>query len=200
VRRIPRPAGWAIAGVALAFAAAAYLEKPNLADHLPPIRLAEFFLGVVAGRAFRNGWRPQIHGAAVLAVMVASLAVSSAVIPPLRNAIMAGPFLVLILHAAGRDLKGAPGWLASPALVFAGEASYAFYLVHELVIVNLARAVPPGLPSVALITVLAAVGAVALHMLIERPCNRLLRDRSPSLALAPVKNEQAQGSDRICPK
>jgi len=119
-------------------------------------------------------------------VLLAAFATSTAVIEPLRNAIMAGPFLLLILYVATRDLQFGPGWLGSPALVLAGEVSYAFYLVHALVIVNLAGVFPPGLPSVVLMLAVTVTCALVLHLLIERPCNRWLRDAAPSLALAPV--------------
>ncbi|MGY1745237.1 acyltransferase family protein [Blastococcus sp. SYSU D00695] len=196
VRRCPRWTSWSLAGLGLGLAAAAALVAPSLADHLPPVRLSEFLLGLVAGVAFRDGWRPRVPGLLAGTVLVVALGVSAAVRAPVINAIMAVPFLLVVLSAAGRDLTGSGGWLASRALVLAGEASFAFYLVHELVIVNLTRVLPEdSAVQVPVIATAAVLAAVALHLLVERPGNRLLRDRAPSLALGvPAPESAREGS------
>lgn len=97
---------------------------------------------------------------------------------------MAVPFLVALLCAAGRDLEGTTSWLTSSPMVFAGEASFALYLVHELAIVNLLpyMQAAPWL-NAAIMVAIALVAAVVLHLGVERPLNRLLRGKSPSVAL-----------------
>ncbi|MGY1735364.1 acyltransferase family protein [Geodermatophilus sp. SYSU D00684] len=189
VRRLPRSLSWSLAVVGLLLATAAYLIRPGVADHYPLVRISEFLLGLVAGIAVRDGWRPRIRGPVAWGVLLAGLAAAVVVTArlgaPVTNALVAGPFLVLILYMADRDITGAPGWLRSRALVFAGEVSFAFYLVHELVIVNLIPFLPDhGLLQVTVMSAVAVAAAVALHLLVERPCNRWLRDRAPSLALA----------------
>ena len=189
VWRIPRSAGWSLAACGLVLAAAAYLVRPGIADHFPPVRISEFLLGLVAGIAVREGWRPRIPGIVAWGVLLAGLALALLVTvrfrAPMANAVVAAPFLLLILHMAGRDIEGRPGTLHRRAFVFAGEVSFAFYLVHELVIVNLLPLLPGGaLVQVVVMATVAVLAAVLLHLLVERPCNRRLRDRVPSLALA----------------
>ncbi|GAA4974091.1 acyltransferase [Kineococcus glutinatus] len=80
---------------------------------------------------------------------------------------------------------GGSTWLTSRPAIFTGEASFAFYLVHEMAIVNMRGHVPGGVAGAALITLVAAAAAATLHLFVERPCNKLLRDRARSIALAP---------------
>jgi peptidoglycan/LPS O-acetylase OafA/YrhL len=84
-------------------------------------------------------------------------------------------FVVVVLLAAQADLSDRPGILTSRAAVWAGEISFAFYLVHELVLLNL----PPvttltGVPLALACFVLSVLLAAALHVLVERPTRRLL--------------------------
>jgi peptidoglycan/LPS O-acetylase OafA/YrhL len=91
-----------------------------------------------------------------------------------------------LLCAAGRDIRGVGGWLRSRPLIFAGEASFALYLMHELVIINLRGALQgrPRADAGALVAV-AGVAAVVLHLAVERPANRWLRGGGRSIALEP---------------
>lgn len=158
---------------------------PEAGFALPLARFPEFLLGVVAGLALREGWRPRLPLWATALAAVVVVVVLRHVARPEPDAICAVPFAALLVAAAVRDLAGRGGWLTRRALVFAGEASFAFYLVHELVILNVAPhlSVPPAAAAVVLLAVSCAA-AVLLHVAVERPCNRLLRDRSKSVALA----------------
>ncbi len=83
------------------------------------------------------------------------------------------------------DLEGRRGWLTSRALVFAGEASFALYLVHEVVILNLKDHLDVnGWVAAGVMLAVSCLAAVVLHLAVERPFNTLLRGRSPSVALA----------------
>lgn len=186
IRSYPKKVSWLLVGFGLCLASASYVLSPAFAHHLPIVRITEFLLGVVAGLSYREGWRPHISRTTVTLAMVIGLGVSWIVEGPLTNAIMAAPFLLLILCAADSDVQGRRGWLSSPTMVLAGEVSFAFYLVHELVIVNLALLLPMAVPlQIACMLALAVTCAVFLHFVVERTCNRLLRDRTPSVALAP---------------
>lgn len=189
VRRIPRIVAWLGAFCGLSLSLVLALEWPAVAFHLPVARYGEFLLGLVAGVAVRDGWRPRVPGAAVVTSLVVGATVNRVLPFPVPDVVMAVPFLLLVLRLALRDLERRRGWLQYRGLVFAGEASFAFYLVHELLIVNLREHVPAGvLPALLVITPLALLAAVTLHLLVERPMNRLLRDRAPSLALAPSRS------------
>ena len=190
VRRIPRSVSWSLVGVGMVLATAAYVIRPGVADHFPLVRISEFLLGLVAGIAVREGWRPRIPGVVVWGTLVAGLTLALLVTgrfgAPVTNVLVAGPYLLVILHMALRDIDGRRSWLHLRGFVFAGEVSFAFYLVHELAIVNLVPFLPDQpLVQVPVISAVAVVAAVTLHLLVERPCNRRLRDRAPSLALAP---------------
>jgi peptidoglycan/LPS O-acetylase OafA/YrhL len=85
-------------------------------------------------------------------------------------------FLAIVLWAAQRDLEAVRGVLTRRSFVYAGEVSFAFYLVHELVLLNVSHFT--GLQGWAADVVLvpaACLAAVALHTVVERPCERRLR-------------------------
>lgn len=123
--------GWTLAGAALAIGFGFVLVNGWWAYYLPVARYGEFLLGVVAGLAVRDGWRPRVPAWAAGVTLVASIAASAALPKPMPNTFMAFPFLVAILAAAGRDLQEQKGWLTNRWLVFGGEASFTLYLVHS---------------------------------------------------------------------
>ncbi|MFW3172987.1 acyltransferase family protein [Geodermatophilus sp. CPCC 206100] len=188
LRRVPGVVQWALPLAALVVSGYVGLQDAALGEHLPVLRFSEFLLGVVAGLAMRAGWRPRVHPLVAAVVLVAGLAVCFRAPFPLPNVIMPVPFLLVLLSAAARDLDDKGGWLRSRALIFAGEASFALYLVHELVIINLAPhlwEIGPQWVIALIIAATACVLAVVLHLAVERPANKLLRGRSRSVALAP---------------
>jgi peptidoglycan/LPS O-acetylase OafA/YrhL len=191
LRRLPRRTGWLLAAGGLVCSALAVLLIHRAAFPLPAIRYSEFLLGVVAGLAVRDGWRPRPSVPLTAAVLMAGLAVSQFLPDPMPDAVMAPSFLLVLLCAAARDLDGRAGWLRSRLMVFAGEASFALYLVHEVVIVNLRDPLRlNGWVEAAIALGISCVGAVVLHLAVERPCNSLLRGgRVPSVALAPPSAE-----------
>jgi peptidoglycan/LPS O-acetylase OafA/YrhL len=185
IGRVSRRWQWSLAGLMLVSSALLGLVAPLIAYHNPLARYGEFLLGVVAGLTLRAGWRPRVPvGIAGLALAVGA-ALSSVLPFPLPNAVMAGPFLLVLLCAVERDTRPLGGWLRSAAMVFAGEASFALYLVHETVILNL----PPVLrlpvwAEASAVVAVSAVAAVSLHLVVERPANRVLRGSGNSVALA----------------
>jgi len=85
--------------------------------------------------------------------------------------------------AAQWDLRRPAGWLASRPFIYAGEVSFAFYLVHQITMVNIARWVGHGGAEVALLSLVAScVAAVALHHVIELPFQRVIRGRKSAAA------------------
>jgi peptidoglycan/LPS O-acetylase OafA/YrhL len=142
----------------------------------PLVRLPEFLLGMAAGVAFMDGWRPKVAMRAALGALgvIYLLAVLVHLPQTMMDAVVPLDFVAIILAAAAADISGARGWLASRPLLYAGQVSFCFYLVHELVIVNLRRHVDGAGGSIVMLLV-AALAAVALHHLVELPCQRRLR-------------------------
>lgn len=184
VRRLPWRLNWTLVVLGLALAVVAYQLYPYRAYPFPLVRISEFLLGLVAGIAFREGWRPRIPTFVPWIVLLAGFAAAVWVGYPTMNAVLAVPFLVVVLHMASRDVEERAGWLGGRALVLAGEVSFAFYLVHELVIVNLLDVLPDiAALQIGVMLTAAVAAALLLHLFVERPCNRFLRGGAPSKAL-----------------
>jgi peptidoglycan/LPS O-acetylase OafA/YrhL len=90
------------------------------------------------------------------------------------------PTLVLLAAAAQRDIAGGRSLLAWRPVVWAGEVSYAFYLVHNLVLGTLkVKLDPPPIgveivPVAAFALAVSVVAAWALHAAIEVPARERL--------------------------
>lgn len=106
----------------------------------PLIRLPEFMLGMGAGLAFAEGWRPNLKVRLPVALLVLLCLVAGLLhLPkPLMDPVLAPIFVAIVVAFAGSDVAGERGRLTRRGLVYAGEVSFCFYLVHELVIVNVA--------------------------------------------------------------
>jgi peptidoglycan/LPS O-acetylase OafA/YrhL len=141
----------------------------------PPIRFGEFLLGVVAALEIKRGWRLSGRLAALL-VAVGALVF---VIGPRESAPSVAAaliFLPMIVFGAQRDLDRPDGLLSHPWLVYAGELSFAFYLIHELVMLNLTHALNLyGARADPILIVATCAGALALHHLVELPCESFIR-------------------------
>lgn len=141
----------------------------------PLIRLPEFMLGMAAGLAFAEGWRPNIDIRTPVAILVLLyLAGGLLHLPkPMMDPVLAPVFVAIVVASAGADIAGRRSWLTSRGLVYAGEVSFCFYLVHELVIVNVTPYVS-GPAAVVVDLMAAAVLAAVIHHLVELPCQRWL--------------------------
>jgi peptidoglycan/LPS O-acetylase OafA/YrhL len=65
-------------------------------------------------------------------------------------------------------------------MVYAGDLAFAFYLVHELLILNFRHWFDlPAVPLTALMLGAAVAGAMLLHHLVERPAQRRLSRIGP---------------------
>ncbi|HEY2204360.1 MAG TPA: acyltransferase [Pseudonocardia sp.] len=160
----------------------------------PPYRFGEFLLGMLAARATTLGLRIRTPGwtwgAAALGLLALTagftrftLHTGEPVNRPLV-AFLAIPFLVvLLLSSTATELRSGESWFGKRPLVRLGEWSFALYLVHEPLfqvtqrwgwwddnVGGIAGAV--GLVG---FLVIATLLAAALHYVIERPAERLLR-------------------------
>ncbi|WP_460494788.1 acyltransferase family protein [Dactylosporangium cerinum] len=201
LRRL-RPGGlWAMAvalvcGVPVLGAALTTVPRTQalwLGYIFPPVRMAEFTLGMVIALLIRAGaWRgPGLRWSFVL-VAIGAAAALRAPYPLNQHALTLVPVTLVVAAAARADLAGVPTVWTRPLLRYLGELSFAFYLVPYLTYLTYGRL---GLlphrahPLVAaLVTVsvfsISLLGAMALHHGVERPALRLLR-RRPRPALPP---------------
>jgi peptidoglycan/LPS O-acetylase OafA/YrhL len=161
----------------------------------PAYRVAEFVVGVLLAAAVRSGWRPRLGLPGAVGLAVVSYLVVAWVLQPVSRSssgtdqflanlygdlLLLVPFALLIAAAALSDLDGGPALLRSRALVRLGEASFAFYLVHTMVVLLLARSgvlkgTASGVPLVLLALVVSTAAAWLLHRCLERPAERRLR-------------------------
>ncbi|MBH1939020.1 acyltransferase [Streptomyces sp. AV19] len=161
---------------------------------LPPVRLAEFVVGISLALLVKRGaWRGPglVSSLALCAVTVFGLV---HVMPYNFHwaACTVVPFTLTIAAAARADVLGEPSPFRNPYIVYLGEISFAFYLVHEMVIFSTRhffRMHHVGIPltlHMGLVASLSLLGAVLLHEYVEKPGVRLLsRDRSSASGTSP---------------
>ncbi|MCW3815027.1 acyltransferase [Micromonospora sp. DR5-3] len=170
------------------------------AQIFPVVRSLEFWMGVAAAELMRRGrWRgPGLTPATVL--FVATWVVAAQwVRAELWAALLAVAYLLVITAAADADVRGRRTPWRSRPMVWLGEVSFAFYLVHVLVMQTVLRLTghwgeglrgwwgPLAVLGFLLVNLLLAA---ALHRWVEMPLMRRLgprrRDRPPAApAVAP---------------
>ncbi|MEU6280986.1 acyltransferase [Streptomyces sp. NPDC047028] len=162
----------------------------------PAARLPEFVLGAATARLVLLGrWRgPGLAGSLAVAIIGYFL------VPQVAHGYAATVctivgFALLIPAAALADVNGLPSLWRHPRLVRLGELSFAFYMVHLLVVHAAANVLgtKPQLHLLPAVAVTAIVFAVALGLswvlyeAVERPARRLLlrRRRAGGTAAVP---------------
>jgi peptidoglycan/LPS O-acetylase OafA/YrhL len=157
---------------------------------LPAARLPEFVLGAVTARLVLLGrWRgPGLEASLALAIIGYFLVPQVTPGYPATVCTLAG-FTVLIPAAAVADLKGLPSLWRHRRMVRLGELSFAFYMIHLLVLragTNLLGSKPhfgilAGLAVTTAAFTLSLALSWVLYEAVERPARRLLlRRRSRS--------------------
>lgn len=161
----------------------------------PLLRSGEFTLGLALGLfalLVRDGYQvPKIHGYHCLAMIVLALGAmyvsSKFYLQQTTHGLLLAPvwavlILVLALWDIRRSAKPREKNLFWKVAVIAGEASFAFYLVHELVL-SYVRSVPSaaiahgglkGLLCVVISLIVATVLALLAHYFIERPAHQFI--------------------------
>ncbi|MEV0505639.1 acyltransferase [Streptomyces spectabilis] len=166
----------------------------------PPVRAAEFVLGMTLARIVREGhWRgPRPLPAAALLGAGYVLATQ---LPYLAGLVAATivPIALLIAALAHADATGRPTRLAAPLLVRLGEVSFALYLVHRLVLIHGHRALgqrtfatPAALLLLAAAFAASLLIAALLHHAVEKPAMRFLA--APAKHRAKTPRTRAQHS------
>jgi peptidoglycan/LPS O-acetylase OafA/YrhL len=176
--------------VAMAGIALVGLQIPGYAGTwavtiLPLSRLLEFAIGIVLAMEVAEDRWPKVPPALIGGGLVAAW--SFCVFAPGQLWIVAAvvPFTMIIAAGAKADVVAAPSWFRNSILVRLGTWSYAFYLVHELVlrVARGAGVVGGWGEAVVWIPVLLGLSIAAswmLFTLIERPFEKRLRPKPQS--------------------
>jgi peptidoglycan/LPS O-acetylase OafA/YrhL len=151
----------------------------------PTTRLLDFALGIVTaiyfmqfGRAGENtkGWA----ALTVLAIgAVAALNTSATLFQNSYSwqATYAIPFAAIIVSLSLAPSSVVARALSAKPMLLLGEASYAFYLIHALLLPLYSKA-PGGISAhlyYVLFLTLVVCASIGLHIAIEKPCRRFLR-------------------------
>ncbi|GBP98870.1 acyltransferase [Streptomyces spongiicola] len=167
-------------------------------DYLPLTRTLQFLLGVVAGLAVARGWRPPIGLWSAVALVVGWHLVLIPWSEAVPDALWYGPyhashllstplFALLVAAAAHADLNGRTTGLGGEWAIRLGHWSFAWYLIHEIVIrVWVARhGRPEGVPDTAVVWLVVIVVSLALsacaYQWVEHPLERRLRGNGPGV-------------------
>ncbi|WP_344640623.1 acyltransferase [Kitasatospora cystarginea] len=185
-----------------------------LVYQFPPVRLLEFLIGIALALLVRNGrWRgPNMTVSAV--VLVTGLLLTQKLVlwaeKPLISASATGIIgCVLLIPAAARaDVEGTASIWRNPRMVRLGEISFAFYLVHELVIFTAMKLFngPPRLPTVQALALTIACFSVALvlatmlHDMVEKPFVKLLSPKPKPKPKSKRQGSKNAGTDLPGPR
>jgi len=163
----------------------------------PFTRMTEFVLGVLLARVMMNGKWIRL-GMAPAFVLVAVCTTIQSYLPGIFR-ISAGmtalPVALLIAACAAADIRGQRTLVSGRKMVWLGEISFAFYMVHWLVIqygpmdaingVDTGSATDTAL-DLFMTVVLSFALAVALYTLVERPAVQRWSVKRPRRTEAPA--------------
>ncbi|MEU3511016.1 acyltransferase [Streptomyces longwoodensis] len=101
----------------------------------PPVRVLDFLLGILMARIVLSGRWVALGVLPALALTAVGYVVSLHV-PFLYslNAVVVVPFALLISATAARDARGDGTAVSGRAWVWLGEVSFAFYLIHQILL------------------------------------------------------------------
>ncbi|MEZ3183005.1 acyltransferase [Streptomyces pimonensis] len=101
----------------------------------PPVRVLDFLLGILMARIVLSGRWIRLGVLPALALTVVAYAVSlHAPFLYSLNAVVVIPFALLISATAARDAQGSGTAVSGRAWVWLGEVSFAFYLIHQVLL------------------------------------------------------------------
>lgn len=148
----------------------------------PGFRLLEFVAGMLIFEIWSRGFRmPSLVFPLAIASLIAAMSFGYAVLDEFRYSLFYLPFVCVILFSS-LNIEGVMRNLfCSRGMVFLGNASFAFYLMHQPILAQL-RAVGvkdmiggPGFVAAGLVVVVVASSLT--YVIFERPVERALRRR-----------------------
>lgn len=154
------------------------------AYHLPIVRIGEFIIGIALALALRDGVRLPFRSvclAGVTTAVMVMVCLRTGQLTTVSGILMVPAFAWLIYACAQADLDGVRGVLRLKLLEHLGITSFAFYLVHELVLLNLKPLPWPhgsklvNLATVIVLWVICQTAAELLYRGVERPAQRRIR-------------------------
>ncbi|MGK5629806.1 acyltransferase family protein [Streptomyces sp. URMC 123] len=163
---------------------------------LPPVRLMEFALGILMAQIVMRGrWAGPTPGVCAL-LFAGAFALSFALPFSLSRFAPTVPLIALLLGSlAAGDVRGTRSWLGTRTMVLLGELTFAFYVIHYLVIQYGHRFLggdlgyyrqwdTPAAIGLTLLALALSLGLAALlHFYVEKPVVRALgRSRKASRA------------------
>ena len=149
----------------------------------PLLRLDEFLLGMIIFDYWKGGKLrlPGLSYVTIPALLVAMYLCVPHVPEMLRYHLFYMPFVALLLVSFLSGATAPIRLFASRPVVLLGEASFAFYLIHQP-IVNFAEqarqkldVLPSDLLFAALLLATCTVLALIVHLFVEKPLNSVLR-------------------------
>lgn len=189
---------WAVAGLGMVMLYVAFVAwgwDGWVLDYFPITRALQFVVGVLAGVAMRKGARAPIG---YWWAVTLALAYHAALVPwyLLADGTRFDPysgsqwwatpvFALLIMAAADADRDGRWTGAQGPWSLRLGHWSYAWYLIHEVLIRVWVHLMPeptgmvPTLGQWVALVVLSLLAAAALYHWVEHPSERWLRRNGP---------------------
>jgi peptidoglycan/LPS O-acetylase OafA/YrhL len=166
-------------------------EKTSIASFwfvyiFPPVRLLEFLLGILVARIVMSGRWIELR-ASYAAILFVAAYTAGLFLPFLYNvsAVTVIPLALLIAATAGLDLAGARSLMRNRVMIALGEASFAFYMVHYIVLFYFRGeaiskgempahfySIPAGIGLILLWLAIALAAAFLLYGAVERPIMR----------------------------
>lgn len=152
----------------------------------PPSRLPEFMIGILLCMEIRDGFRPKVPLVPAFVLLLGVIVVEQH-LPTgfVYEAAPLIPVMILVIGMATADMRVSAGtaWLRTRWLVLLGEWTFAFYMIHNLVLLEFAKLVqgdhwPHGdlvtFGLAAALALMSTLCAVALHYVVEKPVRKFL--------------------------